>query len=361
MNRAFLILAIAAPALRGIIVRHDRPSQDYLDLGARHPAVCRVGTRMGDGTLIGGRWVLTAAHVARGLVRRGPSPSVYCGDREYRVVRSFRHPKWSDMGPHDIGVLELEKPVTGIKPLELYRRSDEAGRVATIVGHGRTGVGNSPERHEDGRKRGATNRIEEADEHHLVFRFDGPPGGTELEGIPGAGDSGGPALLEENGELKVAGVSSKGRPGPEGPGSYGALDYFTRVSRLADWVDRVLAGRVAPEAEPAGGGARTGSLPDSAAGRRLRVLLELLASGDESAVEGFVKANVTAERPLDQTIATYRRLMTQFRGASLRAVMLDSPDQVDALVATPGGERIIGVRVSPDADRRITGVLTGRP
>ena len=50
-----------------------------------------------------------------------------------------------------------------------------------------------------------------------VFDFDQPPRGTDLEGIPGAGDSGGPALLIIGGRAVVAGVSSLVEPGPGGP------------------------------------------------------------------------------------------------------------------------------------------------
>ncbi|MBK9315984.1 MAG: trypsin-like serine protease [Acidobacteria bacterium] len=240
-----LLMAIP-PVNSAIVIRHDRADERYLKLGARYPAVGRVGRRMGDGTLIGDRWVLTAAHVARGLMRRSPEPSVFFGDSVYRVGHAYIHPDWVDMGPHDIAVLELTETVKDIEPLALYTRKDEQGRVAVMVGHGRTGTGDNRDRRDDDKKRGATNRIEEVNDHHIVFRFDAPPNGTDLEGIPSGGDSGGPALLEVDGVALVAGVSSAGRPGPGGPGTYGALDYFTRASTHADWVRRVLDRKVSP-------------------------------------------------------------------------------------------------------------------
>ncbi|HUQ46806.1 MAG TPA: trypsin-like serine protease [Gemmatimonadaceae bacterium] len=67
-----------------------------------------------------------------------------------------------------------------------------------------------------------------------------PPSGTDLEGAPGRGDSGGPALITIAGKAYVAGVSSAGYDGVDGPGSYGAVDVFTRVSTHAAWIDSVM-------------------------------------------------------------------------------------------------------------------------
>ncbi len=122
----------------------------------------------------------------------------------------------------------------------------QMNQIAVMIGHGRTGTGDNRERRDDDKKRGATNRIEGVNNRHIVFRFDAPPEGTDLEGIPAAGDSGGPALLSVNGVDLVTGVSSAGEPGPGGPGTYGALDYFTRVSTHTEWIRGALAGKASP-------------------------------------------------------------------------------------------------------------------
>jgi hypothetical protein len=122
----------------------------------------------------------------------------------------------------------------------LYDGRDERGKIAVLVGHGMAGVGNSTDRADDGRRRAATNRVEQADPLMLVFTFDAPPAGTDLEGIPGRGDSGGPALIDVNGQTCIAGVSSAGGPGANGPGTYGARDYFVRVSSHVAWIRKVM-------------------------------------------------------------------------------------------------------------------------
>ena len=62
----------------------------------------------------------------------------------------------------------------------------------------------------------------------------------ELHARVQPGDSGGPALITVAGKTYIAGVSSAGYDGVDGPGSYGAIDVFTRVSTHAAWIDSVM-------------------------------------------------------------------------------------------------------------------------
>ncbi len=220
-----------------IIRRADRADSAYLALGRRYAAVGRFG-RLGDGTLIAGNWVVTAAHVARAAQRRGLPFEV--GGRAYAIGRVVLNPEWTEMGPHDVGLVQLTERVEGVTPIGLYRESGERALTAVLVGHGGTGTGASRARSEDGRARGATSRIDSTDASWLYFSFDAPPSGTDLEGAPGPGDSGGPAIVEVAGTPLVAGVSVAGYDGRDGPGSYGAVDVFTRISTHLAWIDSVL-------------------------------------------------------------------------------------------------------------------------
>jgi secreted trypsin-like serine protease len=88
--------------------------------------------------------------------------------------------------------------------------------------------------------RGATNRVDGADDYWLYFTFDAPgsPGVTELEGVSGGGDSGAPAYLKVGGQLFVAGISSRSRD-TNGNGvepDYGDEDLYTRVSSYGKWI-----------------------------------------------------------------------------------------------------------------------------
>jgi hypothetical protein len=219
-----------------IIMRHDRRDAQYQALAAKYKAVCAVG-RAGESTLIAPQWVMTAAHVATGFRRE---LGVTCGTTVYEVAAIVPHREWRDGGPHDIALIRLSRPVDGIEPLGIYDRSDEAGQPVTFVGRGDHGTGLTGPVGADRVLRAATNQVDAVDEHWLHFTFDGPPRGTELEGISGPGDSGGPALIERDGQPLVAGVSVWGRSGEKGRGTYGAKEGYTRVARYRAWIEETI-------------------------------------------------------------------------------------------------------------------------
>jgi hypothetical protein len=242
---------VASSPAAAIVIRHDVDDSKFVELAQRFPAVASV--RCADGscglgaesTLIDARWLLTAAHVATAL-RQGDIAEI--GGEVYPIERVVLHPDWhSEADIHvDIALVKLARPVADVAPVTLYSGADEVGMLAVFVGRGGTGTGLTGPVAEDLRLRAATNRVESAVNDSLLrFRFDAPgePGVTELEGISGPGDSGGPALIERDGALFVigVGVGQNARPADGKRGHYKVLEFYTRVSTFAAWVRTTLS------------------------------------------------------------------------------------------------------------------------
>lgn len=246
--RVTILLTIIVFMMPSFIVsRHDKLDKEYLELGEKFPEVGKVGQRGGDGTLIASNWVVTAAHVAEGMYQKfGKDFNIFFNGKAYEIESIFIYPEFSPMGPHDVALVKLKSDVTGIKPVDLYRNNDEQGKDIVLVGHGDFKTGNEREWKMDGKRRAATNRVNEANPLFIIYRFDSPDSKevTELEGTAGRGDSGGPAFILEGEKKFVAGISSAGTPGENGPGTYGAVEHYTRISTHLNWIDNVLQGKI---------------------------------------------------------------------------------------------------------------------
>ncbi|MPS35476.1 MAG: hypothetical protein E2593_09305, partial [Stenotrophomonas sp.] len=68
-----------------------------------------------------------------------------------------------------------------------------------------------------------------------------------LEGMLGNGDSGGPLLIEDGGQWRLAGLGSwkvmAGDVRTARPGRYGQTACNVRASHYADWIQAVISGR----------------------------------------------------------------------------------------------------------------------
>jgi hypothetical protein len=201
------------------------------------------------GTLIQPNWILTAAHVA---IKLSLKKEILFSHTLYPIQKVVLHPDFFNNGEtanitanitevkNNIALIQLVRSVEDISPLALYKHTDELNKVVTLVGHGDYGNGLIGPDRVDENTRIATNRIEKVDDQWLIFKFDAPPETTDLEGISGPGDSGGPALIKVETGWAVAGISAGQDSGTLGEGYYGVWDYYTRVSAYLDWIESVV-------------------------------------------------------------------------------------------------------------------------
>lgn len=227
-----------------MIIRHDVDDAKYLELGRKFPGI--VHFPMGEGTLIAPHWVITAGHLGQDLKRdmaEGYAPTARIAGVEHAIASVFIHPDFAPI-VNDIALVRLKDDVMEVTPALLPAADlDEVDQPVLLVGMGDVGTGLTGPQKWDRQTRGATNKIDSVDAHWIHFRFDAPgdPRVTELEGISGPGDSGGPALFEEKGSFTIVGISSN-QTGEKGRGRYGQVEHYTRVSRYRDWIDRTMAG-----------------------------------------------------------------------------------------------------------------------
>jgi secreted trypsin-like serine protease len=235
-----------------MIIRHDCSDRQSLVDPGKWPAITSFFRGHGAASLIAPRWLLTAAHVAR-HISTDRRVSVELRERRYAVAGVILHPDWQDTAEQenedivgatvDVAVVELESPVEDVRPFDLYTDLDETGQEVLLLGAGQYGNGLVGARGSDRQLRRVTNIIDESDAYWLKMHFDAPPDGTALEGVCGDGDSGGPALIQRNSQLLLAGVSSWQHQGGRPLGLYGCIEHYARVSRYADWIRDKIAGQ----------------------------------------------------------------------------------------------------------------------
>lgn len=233
--------------VQAILIRPDRADAKYLELAIKYPASVGLNLPDGEATLIAPQWLLTAAHLAKDIKTGKESARITIGNKQYRVEKVFAHPDYKNAkSGADLALVKLTEEVTEIKPVPIYRGTEETGKIATIVGHGYSGTlekGPVSKDRWDKKQRAGTNQVERViQKKWLMFIIDPPEKATDLEAAGGPGDSGGPAFIEEDGKVYVAGVSSftDDTNEDQAHGNYGDREAYTRVSAFAEWIDKII-------------------------------------------------------------------------------------------------------------------------
>lgn len=241
---AMLFASLCATDVHAILRRHDVPDSEYLVEADAYAQVVDL-IEPGDclATLIDRRWLITAGHCAEDFSLPG---IVRIAGVDRAVEEIVYHPDY-DGWTQDIALVRLKEPVTDVEPLPLYRQMDELDKTVILLGRGDTGtgIGGQSEATLDLLTRRATNTVTVADNTLLKWTFNSPDSAvvTALEGISGDGDSGGPAFIEVDHVLHVAGISSWQDAPDDQLGKYGVVEVYSRVSTELEFIDgRLSAG-----------------------------------------------------------------------------------------------------------------------
>ena len=263
-SRSLLSAAVVTGLLGGfgvseaIIIRHDVNARGHEVRAAEFPAVFYLEQQGGDricaATVIHARWAITAAHCAHettllDTLERGGEFGVMAGGVDRLIDSVVLHPEYDtdSMASTDLALLRF-KESTAAPFIALQIEPTELGQVATLVGWGFFGWGTTGREYSDGRIRMAVNRIEQAGAR-LQMRFDDPrspdSAALPMEGTPGLWDSGGPALLGEAGNYRLAGIAVGELEGEdfseETQGRYGAIAVYERISRHLAWIESTIS------------------------------------------------------------------------------------------------------------------------
>lgn len=270
---AFPLACLVATAASAIVIRHDVDDERYRIPASEFPALADMPSE-GHGVLIAPRWVITAAHAIPrnsalteieigGVPREIEQVFIHSGAKQppqEMIERALSTGDWilavfAIASSDDIALIKLTNAVTDVEPIAIYDGDDEIGSIVKIIGKGATGTGlTGHNMHGLNRTelRRAFNTITSANDRWICYVFDDPAKALPLEGKTGSGDSGGPALVQEGSEWKLAGLASwgfiVGDVRTTNPGLYGQLTCNVRLSRYVEWIDEVIAEH--PEAGP---------------------------------------------------------------------------------------------------------------
>ena len=151
----------------------------------------------------------------------------------YSTSEVHVHPEYDDFFlDNDLAIYELDQDVLGIDPSPIFRGTPLVGDLLTLVGYGAGGTGHEGHNGNFGTKRVGTTPIDGVEATIITWTFD-----NNSESNTASGDSGGPAFLEVDGILYVAGITSGGDQPDAGIGDH---SFDTRVDVFQDWIDAIV-------------------------------------------------------------------------------------------------------------------------
>lgn len=269
----FLLLALllVSSTASAIVIRDDVHDSKYRVSASAFPALVDL-PHEGHGVLIAPQWVVTGAHA---VTWRSELKQVVLDGTPRDVERLVVHPGFKEL-PHDlmqqaratgdatlvmalfatlddIALIKLTKPVTDVAPASVYRSSAQVGQAIKFLGNGLTGTGASghaspgdPRRKQ---LRRAFNKITSAHDRWFCYVFDKPPSALPLEGVATDGDSGGPVLVEVDGQWMLTGLTSwkvvqgeavQGNAAVFRPGRYGQIMCNVNLNHYINWIESVI-------------------------------------------------------------------------------------------------------------------------
>ncbi len=245
-----------------IIIRHDVGPQRYEVRESLYPSVFfleQQGIRkVCAATVIHPQWAITAAHCVEetllgNTLANGRDFAVFVAGQDREIDTVIIHPEFDleNANDVDLALLRFKQASSTPRAMPLYLQELELDSIVTLLGWGYFGLGTTGRQYSDGSLRLAMNRIIGVD-RRLRIRFDDPRDSVSqalpLEGMPSLGDSGSPALLENEKGLFLVGITigelTADDFSEETQGKYGAIAIYESVIIQLGWIETVIGSSV---------------------------------------------------------------------------------------------------------------------